>query len=133
MGFNWAEYLSIAEGVCGMPVSGPSAGAEAQQRAAVSRAYYAAFVSSRNRLRDLDGIMIPPNRNPHQFVASQYQTHPDPGWSQIGVELHRLRLDRNRCDYEDVVDNLPRMTQRSLDGAARVLAALGQLPRRSDG
>jgi len=39
MNFNWAEYLSLAEALCGMPVTGPQAGLEAQQRAAVSRAY----------------------------------------------------------------------------------------------
>jgi hypothetical protein len=31
MSFNWAEYLSLAEALCGIPVSGPVAGREAQR------------------------------------------------------------------------------------------------------
>ena len=36
MSFNWAEYLSVAETLSGMVVSGPPAGTEALQRASVS-------------------------------------------------------------------------------------------------
>lgn len=85
MSFNWAEYLSVAQRLCGMVVTGPPAGLEAQQRAGVSRAYYAGYVSARNRLRDVDGISIPAIGNPHQFVATHYVTHRDPQRVQIGI------------------------------------------------
>jgi hypothetical protein len=93
MSFNWAEYLSIAEALCGIPVSGPVAGTEAQQRAGVSRAYYAGFVSARNRLRDADGVAIPAGANPHRFVAHQYKGDPTHGGlksvsSSIASEPH---------------------------------------------
>ena len=127
MSFDWAEYLSIAEALSGLSVSGPAAGIEARQRAAVSRAYYAAFASARNRLRDQEGIASPVNRNPHLFVANEYEKDPDLGRRQIGITLRQLRLDRNRCDYDDVLENLPLLTQRSLTGAARVLAGLARL------
>lgn len=127
MSFNWAEYLSVAEALCGMLVSGPPAGVEAQQRAGVSRAYYAAFVSARNRLRDKDGVPIPAQGNPHRFVADQYINDPDPLRVQIGIELGRLRRDRNRCDYDDFVNQLSNLVRRSLNRSAQILADLGRL------
>ena len=127
MSFDWTEYLSIAETLCGMLVSGPPPGVEAHQRAGVSRGYYAGYVSARNRLRDIDRVAIPATGNPHIFVANQYANAPDPARAQIGIELSRLRRDRNRCDYDDVVPQLPRLTQRSLFRAAGILADLGRL------
>lgn len=128
MSFNWSEYLSIAEQLCGMPVTGPPAGAEAQQRAAVSRAYYAAFVSARNRMRDVDRIPIPVGGAAHTFVANLLEQDPDPRRTQIGIQLRRLRIARNTCDYDDiVVTNVPTLAQRSLTRAAQVLADLGSL------
>ena len=127
MSFNWAEYLSVAEGLCGMLVSGPPAGAEAHQRAGVSRAYYAGYVSARNRLRDIDRISIPRMGNPHKFVVDQYVNDPDPLRAQIGIELDRLRRARNQCDYDDAVRQLPKLTRRSLARTAQILADLGRL------
>lgn len=127
MSFNWAEYLSVAETLCGMLVTGPPAGAEAHQRAGVSRAYYAGYVSARNRLRDVDRVPIPATGNPHKFVADQYINDPDPLRVQIGIELGRLRRSRNQCDYDDVVRQLPKLTRRSIARAAGILADLGRL------
>lgn len=127
MSFNWAEYLSVAEGLCGMAITGPPAGLGAQQRAAVSRAYYAAYVSARNRLRDADGVSIPPMGNPHQFVTRHYATQRELQRVQIGIELGRLRRDRNRCDYDDVVSQLPSVTRRSLIRAGQILPNLARL------
>jgi hypothetical protein len=127
MSFNWAEYLSIAEALCGLPVSGATPGPEAQQRAGVSRAYYAGFVSARNHMRDIDGVTVPAGNNPHRFVADQYKGDPDQRRVQIGIELDRLRAARNRCDYDDVVAQLPALTRRSLARAAQILADLGRL------
>jgi hypothetical protein len=127
MSFNWAEYLSVAEDLCGVPVTGRAGGAEARERAGVSRAYYAGLVTARNRLRDVDGVQIPAQGNPHRFVADQYVNGPDPLRIQIGIELDRLRVARNRCDYDDVVTQLPRLAQRSLARAAWILAQLARL------
>lgn len=127
MSFNWAEYMSLAEALCGMPVTGPAAGTEARQRAGVSRAYYAGYSLARNRLRDVDGIRIPGTGNPHRFVAERYQNGPDTHRIRIGIELGRLRVARNRCDYEDDVSELPGLMHRSLAQAARILTELQQL------
>ena len=107
MSFNWAEYLSIAESLCGMPVSGPPTSLEAHQRAAVSRAYYAGFISARNHLRDVDGMAIPTTGAAHGMVAATYEQSPDPQRRRIGIALGRLRATRNQCDYDDMVVEWP--------------------------
>jgi hypothetical protein len=56
MSFDWADYLKLAEALTQAPtVPGPE---EAALRAAMSRAYYAAFCSARN-----------PNTSPHRSWA----------------------------------------------------------------
>src|SRR4051794_30970024 len=101
MSFDWGEYLSLAEALCGVAVSGPLISDEAQYRSSVSRAYYAAFILARNRLRDVDLVPIPRSVNAHVFVARAYEHHADPRRVQIGVRLRDLGADRNRCDYDD--------------------------------
>ena len=125
--FDWTEYLSIAEALCGMAVSGSPASVEAQQRAAVSRAYYAAFILARNRLRDVDHVTIPATGTAHRLVAEQYEQHREARRRQIGLELNRLRISRNRCDYDDVVAGLPQLARQSLARAGIILAVLGRL------
>jgi hypothetical protein len=125
--FDWAEYLSLAEELHGAPVSGPPVGTEARQRASVSRAYYGSYILARNHLRDIDGIRIPRGANPHRFVAEQYANHRDPIRMQIGDELARLRAARNRCDYDDVVVQLPQLVTVSLARAALIVADLARL------
>jgi hypothetical protein len=127
MSFDWAEYLSLAEDLCASPVSGPPIGIEAQQRAGVSRAYYAAFILARNHLRDVDGIRVPRHANAHQFVAAHYLNNRDPIRSAIGSRLNRLRTARNQCDYDDVVPHLPNLVSSSLVRAVQIVADLARL------
>jgi hypothetical protein len=127
MSFDWGEYLSLAEELMGGPVTGPPVGLEAHRRAAISRAYYAAFILARNHLRDVDGLRIPHHVNAHQFVTEQYRYDPDPIRAEIGRGLRRLRSARNRCDYDDVVPNLPALINLSLASAAQILADLARL------
>lgn len=127
MSFDWAEYLSLAEELQGVPVSGPPVGIEAERRASVSRAYYSAFILARNRLRDVDLIPIPHTGGAHVFVSQRYQYHPDPRRARIGYLLVRLRTARNTCDYDDRVPGLPALSRQALGWAAQVVADLGRL------
>jgi hypothetical protein len=127
MSFDWAEYLSLAEGLCGAAVSGSPVGSEAQQRSSVSRAYYAAFILARNHLRDVDLIPIPKTGQAHVLVAQTYEFAPDPRRIQIGVQLRRLRTDRNICDYDDTVAGLPSLALQSVTRARLIIADLARL------
>ena len=127
MSFDWAEYLSLAEELQGVSVSGPPVGIEAERRASVSRAYYSAFILARNQLRDVDLIPIPHTGAAHIFVAQRYAHHPDPRRTRIGALLHRLRAVRNTCDYDDRVPGLPAVSRQALGWAAQIVADLARL------
>ena len=127
MTFDWAEYARLAESLLSSGAVLDQSAREARQRSAVSRAYYAAFILARNRLRDVDQVAIPVAANPHQFVSNAYLRHPDARRGQIGADLRRLRIDRNRCDYDDAVAGLDLLAGRSLRLAAHVLATIDQL------
>jgi hypothetical protein len=125
--FDWGEYLSLAEDLGGELITGRPFGLEALQRSSVSRAYYAAFILARNRLRDVDKISIPRSGTVHIFVARTYENHTDPRRRRIGSQLHRLRDDRNRCDYDDTVVNLSNLMIASVTRARRIIADLARL------
>jgi len=125
--FDLGEYLSLAEDLIGATISGPPVGAEAQHRSCVSRAYYAAFILARNHLCDVDHIAIPHSGGAHAFVINAFRQHTDPRRIQIGSQLRRLRDDRNRCDYDDVVANLLTVSASSVARARRIIADLARL------
>ena len=127
MSFDWAEYLSLAEELQGVSVTGPPVGIEAERRASVSRAYYSAFILARNHLRDVDHVPIPHSGGAHTFVFQHYRYHSDPRRVRIGFLLVRLRNARNACDYDDLVPHLPVLSRRALGWAAQVIADLGRL------
>jgi hypothetical protein len=127
MSFDWAEYLSLAQELQGIAVSGPPVGVEAERRTSVSRAYYSAFILARNRLRDVDLIPIPHTGAAHIFVAQRYASDPDPRRARIGALLRRLRTVRNTCDYDDRVPGLPGPSRQALRWAAQIIADLARL------
>ena len=54
MSFDWTEYLNLADILVRDRASYTNE--EACFRAAISRAYYYAFCSARNRARDVEGL-----------------------------------------------------------------------------
>jgi len=125
MGFDWWEYFKLAQDLVGP--TGTAAGLEARQRSAISRAYYAAFCQSRNYLRDKEGHSVPSGGQVHAYVQEQFKDSSDALRNQIGHDLNRLRIDRNKADYNDSVQHLDRMCARDLMLAQRVLAALNDI------
>lgn len=125
MTFDWSEYLKLAQELAGQAV-GP-ANEEAKLRSSVSRAYYAAFCKARNYLRDIEGHLIPSTPEAHAYVREQFKDRPDRLRRKIGDGLDRLRIRRNRVDYEDSVTGLPSMATMSLQLTQDVISALGIL------
>ncbi|MDE2322979.1 MAG: hypothetical protein KGL31_13920 [candidate division NC10 bacterium] len=125
MSFDWVEYLFLAHQLTGQAVNPTDH--EARLRTAVSRAYYAAFCKSRNHLRDREGSRIPHGVEAHQHVRDVFKRSNDRGWRQIGQNLDRLRIDRNKVDYDDSIAGLDAMTCADLVLADKVIAALGRL------
>lgn len=131
MSFDWKEYHQLAEhlangGTHPLP-------AEAAQRSAVSRAYYAAFCHARNYAER----HIPPNfvRSKKRPLAQRGNDHMElPEFylkcdrRGIADPLVRLRDLRNLCDYEDDVKNLLVVVTQSLRRSRAVLDSLPPPP-----
>src|SRR3954454_15525618 len=106
MSFRWSEYLDLARELARQSSSGTLP--EAKSRAAISRAYYAAFGQARNHLRGRQPLLVfPTDAEIHRFVREQYQRSIEPMSRAVAANLDRLRAWRNLADYEDTVPNLP--------------------------
>jgi len=134
MAFDWSEFLDVARSLAGEQVDEPSE--EAKSRAATSRAYYAAFCSARNHLKNIDDVKVPAT-NAHQIVREKYKNASYDGERvKIGNQLNQLGTYRNHADYHDQYDDSGgwlRERAQSLKLSARILASLQNLgsPERS--
>jgi hypothetical protein len=94
----------------------------------MSRAYYAAFCSARNLAGNREGLALTGQGDDHWRVINHYRNASDPLRQKIGANLSRLRGNRNKADYDDVLSGRPAATaQSSVTLARNVLTALGSL------
>ena len=126
MSFDWVNYLRLAEELA-TEASSSTLG-EAMWRAAISRAYYAAFISARNFLRD-DENFVPLNRRDiHYEVRTEFDYSGNRVRQKIATNLGRLHIWRKRADYEDAFPGSPEHTASFLlKQADEVLVKLQQL------
>jgi uncharacterized protein (UPF0332 family) len=125
MMFDWSDYLDLAKELAGRMAS--HATEEAKLRSSVSRAYYAAFCKARNYLRDIEGRSIPSTGDAHVFVRDEFRHSADRLRRKIGNNLNRLRIDRNKVDYDDSVTGLSSMATMDLTIALKVISTLNIL------
>lgn len=130
MSFDWAEYLDVAKSLSGQSATPP--GREAALRAAISRAYYAAFCSARNHLRDRDNVQtIPLDGRAHFDVPAEFSASDIAARRQIGEDLNRLRLARRDADYYDQFPtDIQKKAGEVIMRAGRVISGLAKLPGR---
>jgi uncharacterized protein (UPF0332 family) len=100
MSFQWADYLVLSQNLAGQTLVPCQ---EAKLRSAISRAYYAAFCSTRNLLNQ-KGYSIYPTSKAHQEVQDILKKKNDKVSKRIQSHLDRLRDDRNDADYEDIFE-----------------------------
>ena len=122
MSFDWCEYLNLAQELCGQ--TGVSAIQDAKLRTSVSRAYYCAFCVARNYLRDVKGLPIASDVTAHQSVANWFKGRQGKRERKVGHDLDRLRIDRNKADYDDTVSGLTRMTKGALKRTQRIISTI---------
>ncbi len=120
MSFYWPEYLDLAKELSQFSKI-LSSSEEARLRAAISRAYYAAFKSAFNYLRDSEKILMSNDTNAHWFVIKEFSGRPGETWKIIGFNLGRLRRLRNLADYQDNLYSQKRKTEEALRLAETVL------------
>lgn len=124
MSFKWSEYLVLAETLFHAKAKFPDE--EACFRAAISRAYYAAFCTARNRARG-EGLILSDDARSHDVVASYYSNSGIEVREKIGLLLHRLRGRRNRADYEDTMQRPDSVCETSLTDAHQVFDRLNKI------
>jgi len=119
MPFDWLEYLDLAKSLQNKHSNDYSQ--EAAFRSAVSRAYYAVFCYARNFVRDHEGFSPSNSARDHSLVKIHFQKQ---GQSDIAGKLNDLRRWRNRCDYEDTVDDLSELLIDAIEKAQEVIDKL---------
>ncbi|SRR5216683_843182 len=126
-GLNRDElYLILAEAL--FRERATFADEEACCRAAISRAYYAAFCAARNHARDNEGLTLSNTAQDHQTVFVHYAQNPNVQHKAVAATLHRLRQQRNRADYDDPnIQQVVVLTQTVLHQARQVFRVLQQL------
>jgi len=116
MPFDWREYLELAKHLGGQASSGYSA--EAAERSAVSRAYYAAFCWVRNYAEATLGFRRIGTARDHErlrdLLKSKYRL-------QVASNLNRLRGWRNDCDYEERVPGLGQRVKGAVSIAGKII------------
>ena len=125
MSFNWHDYLLLAQTL----FSGARGNSleEAKLRSAISRAYYAAFCLARNHLIHKEGVIVRPSSGVHMKVIDRFKYSRDRRKRRIGTNLNRLRIDRNKSDYEDRMGNLYKKAELDLKIAEQIIATLAEL------
>lgn len=123
MSFDWADYLTLADALSHNPgVPGPE---EASLRTAISRAYYAAYRSALNTVVARREINPTGQASDHSLIINHFRKANDQKRKKIGADLSRLRNNRNKADYDDVLIGRPADTARSSVALARnILNAL---------
>jgi uncharacterized protein (UPF0332 family) len=127
MMFDWYQYLVLAEYLYDNRDTLPDR--EACLRAAISKAYYAAFCSARNYARDFDRLDLDESAQDHGSVKKHYIRAPDPKNRQVGNFLDRLRDLRNQADYSDTVDRLEDLAKVAISQSKQVHTLLKQIYR----
>lgn len=113
MSFDWREFFTVAEELAERVE-------ERDKRTAVGRAYYAAFGTARSHLES-SGVTLAKGSGVHGAVWGHLSKSPDPVERQLGTTGNRLRVTRNRVDYDPVVDRLEDVTLDALEDARAVL------------
>jgi uncharacterized protein (UPF0332 family) len=127
MTFDWYQYLVLAEYLYDNRDTFPDR--EACLRAAISKAYYAAFCSARNYARDFDRLVLDESAQDHGSVKKHYIRAPDPKNRQVGNSLDRLRDSRNQADYSDTIDKLEELAKAAISQSKQVHTLLKQIYR----
>jgi uncharacterized protein (UPF0332 family) len=125
MSFDWSEYLKVAKELAGTATA--PANQEAKLRAAISRAYYAAFIKARNHLREKERHSIPTTGDAHKYVSDLFDLSPDPMRQSIAEKLARLRTYRKQADYVDIFPGLSGITITALRLSEEVISTLSNL------
>jgi len=101
---------------------------EAMLRAAISRAYYAAFWRGRRYFETAQRPQRLPRFGAHRELQYLFANYAGKTMRAIALDLELLRSLRNWADYDSVVPQLEKEAARALQLANRLLDDIGNLP-----
>ena len=107
MALDGKECLEVARFLGTQPNIGYTP--EAAQRAAISRAYFAAFCYACD-FESQNGFQREYKAKDHKSLMKHLE---DRGETAIADDLQRLRLWRNNCDYEKIIIGIPAQNVKS--------------------
>lgn len=125
MNFKWQDYIQLAEDL--NKEANNSSLSEANYRASISRTYYGCFCTARNFLVKERNQTISRSGRAHQEVKNKFKESSNYNDRQVGVNLERLRIDRNKADYDDRFNNIRRQSDLDLLLAKEILGFLEEL------
>ena len=126
MGFKWEKYLELAQYLYNNSEKFPDK--EACCRAAVSRAYYAAYGTVCVYIKNTDDKNFD-GGDCHQKIKQHLKNSGNRSKRTIANQLNMILQNRKKADYDDVIinENPARMAGKSLHFANRIMISLEQL------
>lgn len=119
---DWKGYYRLAKRLNNMT------GVTGAKRSAVSRAYYAAFMTAFSNIssttydalfrREMGNRKVRPH---HKLVADFYKSSTNPREQKIGNDLSMMHKYRCQCDYDEKIENQLKITDLTLITAKDVL------------
>jgi len=99
MVFDWKEYINLSKFL--LSEENRFSHEEASWRCAISRVYFAAFCYARNTAVELYKLDVTGTDKDHPNVRQCYREN---RLGRIASKLDQLRIWRNMCDYENVIE-----------------------------
>lgn len=132
MSFAWVHYLNLAK-ILDKHADDFASGtkvvlsSEASYRTAVSRAYYSAFCISRAYVEQVAGP-LGRSSDVHKKVSNYFMDQQGDNYRQIGINLNRLRDNRNKADYDLPLAGCKSLSRASVKIATDIIAKVERLP-----
>jgi uncharacterized protein (UPF0332 family) len=129
MSFDWEQYLYLAQELAGKEPD-VYCNEEAELRAAISRAYYAAFRLSRNFLVAKGEYDLKYGYGSHIDVINLFENSKIPERRPLGIHLRRMKIIRESADYDDIFrrGSLQEQANYLLERAKTIIERLQTIP-----
>jgi uncharacterized protein (UPF0332 family) len=128
MSFDYKSYFYLAQELLGETPT-KTVESEAKLRSAISRAYYAVFLTARGYLEQNTPLIIPNDGTVHAFVKDQFlaRGRTDGKFRRIGMTLEFTHHIRKDADYYNTIPLLQETAKAVLQRAQDALDKLGEL------
>lgn len=121
MSFNWLDYLDLAKR---LQTQAAISSEESEKRTAMSRAYYAAAMTSRTFLAKTWTV---PRKETHAFIIGRFTKNKDRSYQKVGKDLKRLKDKREMADYDNAITDIDIECTSAIRLAEKIIDQVGKL------